>query len=51
VIRAIREDEDAARAIGKHVFARKLQVLVIGGVMGAIGGMLPALERRTSART
>lgn len=47
LIRAIREDEDAARAIGKHVFARKLQVLVIGGVLGAIGGMLPVLERQS----
>lgn len=46
LIRAIREDEDAARSIGKHVFARKLQVLVLGGVMGAIGGMLPALARQ-----
>jgi branched-chain amino acid transport system permease protein len=45
VLRAIREDEDAARSLGKNVFAYKLQSLVIGGVLGALGGLVLGLER------
>jgi neutral amino acid transport system permease protein len=45
VLRAIREDEDAARALGKNVFAYKLQSLVLGGVLGGLGGLVLALER------
>src|ERR671917_2616341 len=37
VLKAIREDEDAARALGKNVFAYKMQALVLGGVFGAVG--------------
>ncbi|MDH3756071.1 MAG: branched-chain amino acid ABC transporter permease, partial [Acidimicrobiia bacterium] len=40
VLRAIREDEDAARAVGKNAFAYKLQSLVLGGVIGAFAGMI-----------
>lgn len=43
VIKGIREDEDAIRALGKNVFAYKMQALVIGGVFGAIGGVVLAL--------
>jgi neutral amino acid transport system permease protein len=43
VVRAIREDEDAVRALGKNVFAFKMQALVIGGVLGALGGVVYAL--------
>jgi branched-chain amino acid transport system permease protein len=43
VLKAIREDEDAARALGKNVYAYKLQALVIGGVVGALGGFVLAL--------
>jgi neutral amino acid transport system permease protein len=39
VIKGIREDEDAVRSLGKNVFAFKMQALIIGGVLGAIGGM------------
>ncbi len=39
-LRGIREDEDAVRSLGKNVYARKLQALVLGGVFGAIGGVL-----------
>lgn len=42
VQRAIREDEDAARALGKNVYSYKMQALVLGGVIGAIGGMFEA---------
>jgi branched-chain amino acid transport system permease protein len=43
VIKGIREDEDAVRALGKNVFAYKMQALVIGGVFGALGGIVLAL--------
>jgi branched-chain amino acid transport system permease protein len=44
VLRAIREDEDAARALGKNVFVYKLQSLAIAGTMGAIAGFFLALN-------
>jgi neutral amino acid transport system permease protein len=40
VLRSIREDEDAARSLGKNVFLYKMQSLILGGVIGAIGGMV-----------
>jgi neutral amino acid transport system permease protein len=39
VVKAIREDEDAVRALGKNVYGYKMQSLILGGVIGAIGGM------------
>ena len=42
VIKGIREDEDAIRALGKNVFAYKLQALIIGGVFGGMGGIIYA---------
>ncbi|MCJ7725475.1 MAG: branched-chain amino acid ABC transporter permease [Acidimicrobiia bacterium] len=46
VIRAIREDEDAARSLGKNVFGYKLQSLMIGGAIGALAGMLLAIDQQ-----
>jgi neutral amino acid transport system permease protein len=43
VLKGIREDEDAVRALGKNVFAYKMQALVIGGVFGGLGGVVFAL--------
>jgi len=40
VLKGIREDEDAVRSLGKNVFAYKLQALVIGGALAALGGMV-----------
>ena len=40
VLKGIREDEDAVRSLGKNVFAFKMQALVIGGVIGAVGGIV-----------
>ncbi|GAA5147603.1 branched-chain amino acid ABC transporter permease [Microbacterium pseudoresistens] len=40
VLKGIREDEDAVRSLGKNVFAYKMQSLVIGGVIGALGGVV-----------
>ncbi len=42
-LRGVREDEDAMRSLGKNVFAIKMQALVIGGLFGALGGMLYVL--------
>ncbi|WP_418275294.1 branched-chain amino acid ABC transporter permease [Isoptericola jiangsuensis] len=43
VLKGIREDEDAVRALGKNVYSYKLQALVIGGAIGALGGVIYAL--------
>jgi neutral amino acid transport system permease protein len=47
ILRAIREDEDAARALGKNVFSYKMQSLVLGGVLGSIGGIMFAIAGST----
>jgi branched-chain amino acid transport system permease protein len=44
VLRAVREDEDAARALGKNAFSYKLQSLAIGAVLGAIAGWFLAIN-------
>jgi branched-chain amino acid transport system permease protein len=44
VLKGIREDEDAVRSLGKNVFAYKMQALVIGGVLGALGGLMLAFS-------
>ncbi|GAA2281478.1 branched-chain amino acid ABC transporter permease [Nonomuraea roseoviolacea subsp. roseoviolacea] len=43
VLKAIREDEDAVRALGKNVFSYKMQSLILGGVIGALGGFIYGL--------
>ena len=43
VLKGILEDEDAVRALGKNVFAYKMQALVVGGVIGAMGGIVYVL--------
>ena len=45
VLRAIREDEDAARAVGKNAFAYKLQSFVVAGVIAALAGMARAMDQ------
>ncbi len=47
VLRSIREDEDAARALGKNVFSYKMQSLILGGVMGGLGGVMYTLAGST----
>lgn len=47
VVKAIREDEDAARALGKNAYWYKLQALILGGVIGGLGGMVQALGNAT----
>ncbi|MCR2785037.1 MULTISPECIES: branched-chain amino acid ABC transporter permease [unclassified Microbacterium] len=43
VIKGIREDEDAVRALGKNVFSFKMQALIIGGIIIAAGGIITAM--------
>ncbi|MCU1381236.1 MAG: branched-chain amino acid transporter permease [Acidimicrobiales bacterium] len=47
VLKSIREDEDAARSLGKSVFTYKLQSLVLGGVFGALAGILLAIDTQS----
>jgi branched-chain amino acid transport system permease protein len=44
VLRAIREDEDAARALGKNAFSYKLQSLAIAAALGSLAGYFLALN-------
>jgi branched-chain amino acid transport system permease protein len=44
VLRGIRDDEHATRSLGKNVFAFKLQSLVLGGSIGALAGILLAVD-------
>ena len=48
VLRSIREDEDAARSLGKNVFNYKMFSLVLGGVIGAFGGVVLAVGNQTA---
>ena len=43
VLKAIREDEDAVRSLGKNVYAYKMQSLAIGGIFGAFAGFMFSL--------
>lgn len=43
VLRAIREDEEAARALGKNTLLYKLQSLAISALLGALAGFFLAL--------
>ena len=44
VLRAVREDEDAARALGKNAFSYKLQSLAIAAGLGALSGWFLAIQ-------
>ena len=44
VLRSVREDELAARSLGKNVYGFKIQSLVLGGVLGALAGALLAIN-------
>jgi branched-chain amino acid transport system permease protein len=51
VLRAVREDEDAARALGKNVFSYKLQSLAIAAGLGAIAGWFLVLNLQSVNQT
>lgn len=44
VLKSIREDEDASAALGKNVFAYKLQALSVGAALGAVAGLFFAFQ-------
>jgi branched-chain amino acid transport system permease protein len=46
VLLAIREDEDAARSLGKNVYGYKMQSLVLGGLIGSLGGIVLAVNQQ-----
>ena len=48
VLKSIREDEDAARALGKNVVAFKMQSLMLGGLIGSIGGLWLAAQTQSA---
>lgn len=43
VLKAIREDEDVAKGLGKNVFSFKTQALVVGSAIAGVAGILWAL--------
>ncbi len=47
VLKAIREDEEVAKALGKNVFAYKLQAFVIGGAIASVAGAFFAWQQTT----
>ena len=49
LLRGIREDEDAIRSLGKNVYAIKIQALIIGGLFGALGGIIYVLPSTVQA--
>lgn len=46
VVMAIRDDEQVAVSLGKNVFRFKLQVLVVGGVIGSLAGVVLAIGQQ-----
>ncbi len=40
LLKAVREDEEATRALGKNVFSMKLQAFVIGSLIGGVAGII-----------
>jgi len=44
LLRAVRDDEDAVRSLGKNPTTIKLQTLMIGGAIGGLGGSLLAFQ-------
>jgi neutral amino acid transport system permease protein len=47
VLRGIRDDEEATRAIGKSVYSYKMQALVLGGVLAGVGGMVLSVSSQS----
>jgi ABC-type branched-subunit amino acid transport system permease subunit len=44
ILKAIREDEDAAASLGRNVFAYKLQALAVGAALGGVAGLFYAWQ-------
>src|SRR5690625_1442160 len=48
VLRSVREDEEAARSLGKNVYSFKLQSLVIGGVFIGLAGVMLSINTQSA---
>ncbi|MPY81542.1 MAG: branched-chain amino acid ABC transporter permease, partial [Actinophytocola sp.] len=48
VLRSVREDEYAARALGKNAYGFKMQSLVLGGVIGGLAGIMLAINSQSA---
>lgn len=44
ILKAVREDEEVVRSLGKDAVYYKLQALVLGGMIGAVGGIVQFLS-------
>jgi ABC-type branched-subunit amino acid transport system permease subunit len=51
VLKAIREDEDVATALGKNTFVFKVQSMILGSAVAGLSGALWALSTRTLVYT
>jgi branched-chain amino acid transport system permease protein len=47
VIKAIREDEDAVRSLGKNTYWYKMQSLTLGAIFGALSGFVFACGQQS----
>lgn len=47
VLKAVREDEDAARSLGKNAYFYKMQALVLGGCIGGLAGVFNAFATQS----
>lgn len=47
VLKSIREDEDAARALGKNAYFYKMQSLILGGMIGGLAGIVLSVGQQT----
>ncbi len=47
VVKAIREDEDAVRSLGKNTYWYKMQSLMLGGAFGAVAGIVFAMSKQS----
>ncbi len=47
VLKSIREDEDAATALGKNVYRFKMQSLILGGSFGTLAGIFFAVQQNS----
>ncbi|HEV2070965.1 MAG TPA: branched-chain amino acid ABC transporter permease, partial [Acidimicrobiales bacterium] len=47
VLKSIREDEEAARSLGKNVYWYKMQSLVFGGIIGSMAGCFLAISTQS----
>lgn len=44
ILKAIREDEDVVRSLGKNAVSYKMASLILGGMIGAVGGIVQFLS-------